>query len=102
MMRKLRSRRGESIAETMIALFISTLAMVMLAGALVAAARVNAAARSKESGASGAVTTATVTIAKSTASVSSNVADRSLWSDSPYETQVQVTELSEEGLYTYE
>ncbi len=33
-MRKLRGRAGESIAETMIALLISALALIMLAGAI--------------------------------------------------------------------
>ena len=38
--RKLNSRAGESIAETLIALLISALALLMLAGAISAAARV--------------------------------------------------------------
>ena len=37
---KLRSRSGETIAETLIALLISALALVMLAGAVDAAARI--------------------------------------------------------------
>lgn len=39
MMKKLRSRAGESIGETLVALLISALALVMLAGAIGAAAR---------------------------------------------------------------
>lgn len=39
MMKKLRSRAGESIGETLVALLISSLALVMLAGAIGAAAR---------------------------------------------------------------
>ncbi len=38
--RKLHSRTGESIAETLVALLISALALVMLAGAMTAAYRV--------------------------------------------------------------
>ncbi len=37
--RKLKSRKGESIGETLIALLISALALVMLAGAISATAR---------------------------------------------------------------
>ena len=37
---KLRSRSGETIAETLVALLISALALVMLAGAISSAARV--------------------------------------------------------------
>ena len=39
MMKKLRSRAGESIGETLVALLISSLALVMLAGAIGSAAR---------------------------------------------------------------
>ena len=40
MMRKLRSRSGESLTETLVALLISCLALLMLAGAVSAATRV--------------------------------------------------------------
>ena len=40
MMKKLRSRAGESIGETLVALLISALALMMLAGAISAAMRV--------------------------------------------------------------
>ena len=39
-LRKLRDTRGESIAETLVALLISSLALMMLAGAISAATRV--------------------------------------------------------------
>ena len=39
-LRKLHSKAGETIAETLVALLISALALVMLAGALSAAAKV--------------------------------------------------------------
>ena len=39
-MKKLRSRAGESLSETLVALLISSLALVMLAGAVTAATRV--------------------------------------------------------------
>jgi hypothetical protein len=45
MMRKLRSRAGESIAETLVAVLISALALTMLAGAISAAT--NAVTKSK-------------------------------------------------------
>ena len=38
---KIRSRKGESLAETMVSALIAALAMTMLAGALVTAARIN-------------------------------------------------------------
>lgn len=40
MIRRLKSRAGESIAETLVALLISALALLMLAGAVSAATRV--------------------------------------------------------------
>ena len=40
-MNKLRSTRGESIAEVLVATLVVTMAMTMLAGAIVAAAHVN-------------------------------------------------------------
>ena len=39
-LKKLRSRAGESIAETLVALVISALALLMLAGAITSASRV--------------------------------------------------------------
>jgi hypothetical protein len=39
--RKLKSKKGESLAETLVALLISTMALMILAGALVAASKVN-------------------------------------------------------------
>lgn len=102
-MRKLRSQRGESIAETLFALLIAALGMILLAGALVAAARVNRAAEQADRyGVPDTGDTATVTIAKSTEQVVSNVPDRSLWSDTPCEVQVSVTGYNKEGLYFYE
>lgn len=43
--KKLRSRRGESLVESLIAMLIITLAGLMLAGSVVSSARVNAGAR---------------------------------------------------------
>ena len=40
-MKKIRSKKGESIAETMIAMLVVSMALTMLAGAIVTAARVN-------------------------------------------------------------
>ena len=41
-MKKLKSRAGESLSETLIALLISSLAIMLLAGAIVAASKINA------------------------------------------------------------
>lgn len=43
--KKLRSASGETLAETMVAMVIVVLGMMLLAGAIVAAAKVNASAR---------------------------------------------------------
>ncbi len=44
-MRRLRSNRGESLVESMIAIVIAALTAMILAGAVVSAARVNAGAK---------------------------------------------------------
>ncbi len=46
-MKKLNSRRGESIAETLVALLLSALALVMLAAAITSSTRVITASREK-------------------------------------------------------
>ncbi len=47
MVKKLNSRSGESITETLVALLISALALVMLAGAITAAGRVVTSSKDK-------------------------------------------------------
>ena len=46
--KKLRSRAGESIAETLSALLIITLALTMLAGSIVSAAKINSEIRNMD------------------------------------------------------
>ncbi len=46
--RKLRSKRGETLAETLASVVIVAMMMTMIAGAVVAAARVNSRADNKE------------------------------------------------------
>ena len=43
-MKKIKNKKGETLTETLVALIITALALLMLPGAVVAAARVNAAA----------------------------------------------------------
>ncbi len=50
-MKKLISRRGETLTETLSSLLIIVPAMVMLAGAIVAAARINSQARTSKASA---------------------------------------------------
>jgi hypothetical protein len=47
-MKKLRQSRGESIAETLVALLIASLAIMLLTGAIVTSARINASLKSDD------------------------------------------------------
>ena len=47
-MKKLRSRRGESIAETLVAVLISAMAIMILAGAIITAARINTSLKNED------------------------------------------------------
>ncbi len=47
-MKKLKNRLGESLAETLIAVLIASLAMMLLAGAITTAARMNTALRNED------------------------------------------------------
>ncbi len=47
-MKKLKSAKGESLTETLVALLISSLALMILAGAIVTAARINTRLRNED------------------------------------------------------